>query len=143
MKGYITKYEKGKIEDYFNGKAAQLARRAAEVGFDKAAQEAGLKLVPTELFPVNLGNVFSFAPLRAVPDTETPTNAIYSEDFFIRAFSLGKDQVSAPDRAGRPGARAEAHGGEAASRHHGEPPGQLDLLCRQPVRPDRSRRRFS
>ena len=40
--------------------------------------------------------MFSLAPLRAIPDTATPTNAVYSEDFFYRAFSLGKDQVSAP-----------------------------------------------
>jgi hypothetical protein len=96
VKSYLNRYEKGKVEDYFNGKAAQLATRAATVGFDKAAQEAGLKVASTELFPVNLGNVFSFAPLRAVPDTETPTNAVYNEDFFIKAFSLAKDKVSAP-----------------------------------------------
>jgi hypothetical protein len=47
-------------------------------------------------FPVNLSNVFSFAPMRAVPDSATPVTAQYSEDFFFRAFSLGKDQVSTP-----------------------------------------------
>ena len=96
VKAYITKYEKGKIEDYFNEKAGQLSRRAAEIGFDKAAKDMGLKVVPTDFFPVNLSNVFSFAPLRATPDTETPAGASASEDFFIRAFSLGKDQVSPP-----------------------------------------------
>jgi len=96
VKAYITKYEKGKIEDYFNEKAGQLSRRAAEIGFDKAAKDMGLKIVPTEFFPVNLSNVFSFAPLRATPDTETPASAASSEDFFTRAFSLGKDQVSPP-----------------------------------------------
>ena len=96
VKGYLTKYEKGKIEDYYNERAAQLSRRSAEVGFDQAAREAGQKTVSTEAFPLNLGNVFSFAPLRAIPDTATPQNAVYSEDFFFRAFSLGKDQVSAP-----------------------------------------------
>jgi peptidyl-prolyl cis-trans isomerase D len=96
VKAYITKYEKGKIEDYFNERAGQLSRRAAEIGFDKAAKDIGLKTVPTEFFPVNLSNVFSFAPLKATPDTETPASAATSEDFFIRAFSLGKDQVSPP-----------------------------------------------
>ena len=50
----------------------------------------------TDYFPVNLENVFSFAPLQAVPETDTPCNAVNSEDFFYRAFSLGKDQASAP-----------------------------------------------
>lgn len=96
VKSYITKYEKGKIEDYFNEKAGQLSRRAAEIGFDKGAKDLGLKVIPTEFFPVNLSNVFSFAPVKANPATETPTSAVYSEDFFLRAFSLGKDQVSSP-----------------------------------------------
>ena len=96
VKNYLTRYEKGKIEDYFNAKAAQLAQSAEATGFERAAQQAGLKAVPTEFFPLNLGSVFSFAPVRAIPDTETPTNAIYSDDFFLRAFSLGKDQVSSP-----------------------------------------------
>jgi hypothetical protein len=52
--------------------------------------------VPTQAFPINLSNLFSFAPMKAIPDTATPVNAQYSEDFFVRAFSLGKDQVSAP-----------------------------------------------
>jgi hypothetical protein len=96
VKAYLNRYEKGKIEDYFNGRAAQLAIRSAAVGFDKAAKEAGLKTVSTEAFPVNLGNVFSFAPLKAIPENETPTAAVYNEDFFVRGFSLAKDQVSAP-----------------------------------------------
>ena len=47
-------------------------------------------------FPVNLANTFDFATLRAVPDSAMPSNAPYSDDFFYRAFTLGKDQVSAP-----------------------------------------------
>ena len=55
-----------------------------------------IAVVPTQPFPINLSNVFSFAPMNAIPDTATPVTAQYSEDFFFRAFSLGKDQVSAP-----------------------------------------------
>jgi hypothetical protein len=96
VRKYITTYEKGKIEDYFNERAGQLARRAAVVGLDAAARELQLTVGTTQPFPVNLSNVFSFAPMKAIPDTATPTNAQYSEDFFFRAFSLGKDAVSAP-----------------------------------------------
>ena len=96
VKAYLTKYEKGKIEDYFNEHATQLSRRAVEIGFEKAVAQAGLKLMRTDFFPVNLLNTFSFAPLQAVPAADTPSNAVSSEDFFYRAFSLGKDQASAP-----------------------------------------------
>jgi len=96
VRKYITTYEKGKIEDYFNERAGQLSRRAAEAGLDAAAREMQLTVVSTQPFPINLSNVFSFAPMKAIPDTATPVNAQYSEDFFFRAFSLGKDQVSAP-----------------------------------------------
>jgi peptidyl-prolyl cis-trans isomerase D len=96
VRTYITKYEKGKVEDYFNEKAGQLTRRTGEIGFDKAVKEASLKVVQTEFFPVNLGNVFSFVPFKAKVDADTPANATYSEDFFFRAFSLGKDQVTPP-----------------------------------------------
>ena len=96
VRKYITTYEKGKIEDYFNERAAQLSRRAAVAGLDAAAREMQLKVGTTQPFPVNLSNVFSFAPMKAIPDSETPANAQNSEDFFVRAFSLGKDQVSTP-----------------------------------------------
>jgi peptidyl-prolyl cis-trans isomerase D len=96
VRKYIGTYEKGKIEDYFNERAGQFSRRAAEAGLDAAAREMKLTVVPTQPFPINLSNVFSFAPLKAIPDTATPVNAQYSEDFFVRAFSLGKDQVSTP-----------------------------------------------
>jgi parvulin-like peptidyl-prolyl isomerase len=96
VKSYLTKYEKGKIEDYFNARATQVSRRAAEIGFEKAVAQAGLKVMRTDFFPVNLQNVFSFVPFQAVPQSDTPTNAVSSDDFFYRAFSLGKDQVSSP-----------------------------------------------
>jgi len=96
VRKYLTTYEKGKIEDYFSNQAGQLQRRAETEGLDAAARQAGLTVNALQPFPANLSNVFSFAPLRAIPDTATPTNAQYSDDFFYRAFSLGKDQVSAP-----------------------------------------------
>ena len=96
VRKYITTYEKGKIEDYFNERAGQLSRRAAVAGLDAAAREMQLTVGTTQAFPVNLSNVFSFAPMKAIPDSATPKNAQFSEDFFFRAFSLGKDQVSAP-----------------------------------------------
>jgi parvulin-like peptidyl-prolyl isomerase len=96
VRTYITTYEKGKIEDYFTTRAGQLTQRAGEIGFDRAVAAMNLKAVPTAFFPVNYNNVFSFAPLAAKNSADTPTNAQYSEDFFIKGFSLAADQVSAP-----------------------------------------------
>ncbi len=67
-----------------------------QIGFEKAASQIGLKVMRTDFFPVNYLNTFSFAPLNAIPQSDTPSNAVYSEDFFYRAFSLGKDQASPP-----------------------------------------------
>jgi parvulin-like peptidyl-prolyl isomerase len=96
VKSYITTYEKGKIEDYFNTRAGELSRLATDTGYDRAVKQMGLKSVDTVAFPVNLNNLFTFAPMQAVNNADTPANAGTSEDFFFRAFSLGKDQVSAP-----------------------------------------------
>jgi peptidyl-prolyl cis-trans isomerase D len=96
VRKYLTTYEKGKIEDYFSNQAGLLQRRAETEGLDAAARQGGLTVNTLQPFPVNVSNVFSFAPLKAAVDTATPTNAQYSDDFFYRAFSLGKDQVSAP-----------------------------------------------
>jgi parvulin-like peptidyl-prolyl isomerase len=96
VKAYLTKYEKGKIEDYFNERAAQLSRHAGDISFENAVVQAGLKVMRTDYFPINLQSVFSFAPLKAVPESDTPASAVNNDDFFYRAFSLGKDQASAP-----------------------------------------------
>jgi len=96
VKAYLGTYEKGKIEDYFVAQAEALARRAGEVGLAAAAKAAGVSTVATDFFPINLQSVFSFAALKAVPDSATPANAVNSEDFFFRAFSLGKEKASAP-----------------------------------------------
>lgn len=95
VKAYLGTYEKGKIEDYFVAKADALSRRAGEVGLAAAAKEAGTALTATDFFPINLQNVFSFSPLKAIPDAATPANAVYSEDFFFRAFSLAKEKATA------------------------------------------------
>ncbi len=96
IKDYIQRYEKGKIEDYYTELAGKLARRSGEIGFAAAAKEAGTKISSTGFFPVNLQSVFPYDTMKAVPESETPMSAIYSEEFFYRAFSLGKDQASAP-----------------------------------------------
>jgi peptidyl-prolyl cis-trans isomerase D len=96
VKGYILQYERGKVEDYFMELAGKLSRRAGEIGFLSAASEAGVQILKTDYFPINLQSVFSLAPVKAIPDSATPASAAYNEEFFVRAFSLGKDTASAP-----------------------------------------------
>ena len=96
VRKYVSSYEKGKIEDYFTGRATQMQHRADAVGLETAAREQQMSVATLQPFPINLANTFDFAQMKATPDTATPQNAAYSEDFFYRAFSLGKDQVSAP-----------------------------------------------
>jgi parvulin-like peptidyl-prolyl isomerase len=91
---YLTRYEKGKIEDWFVERAGKFARRAAETSFGAAAREAGVSVAETGYFPINLANTFPLSPLKAVPEEATPYSAAYSEDFFYRAFSLSRDQAS-------------------------------------------------
>jgi parvulin-like peptidyl-prolyl isomerase len=94
VRSYLTRYEKGKIEDWFVERAGKFARRSAETSFAAAAREAGVAVAETGYFPINLSNTFPLTPLTAVPQDATPYSAAYSEDFFYRAFSLSKDQAS-------------------------------------------------
>jgi hypothetical protein len=94
VRTYLTRYEKGRIEDWFVERAGKFARRAAETSFTAAAHEAGVTVAETAYFPINLSNTFPLSPLVAVPEDATPHSAAYSEDFFYRAFSLAKDQAS-------------------------------------------------
>ena len=94
VRSYLTRYEKGRIEDWFVERAGKFARRAAETTFAAAAREAGVATAETGWFPINLSNTFPLTPLTAVPENATPYSAAYSEDFFFRAFSLSKDQAS-------------------------------------------------
>ena len=94
VRDYLTRYEKGKIEDWFVERAGKFARRAAETSFAEAAREAGVAIAEIGYVPINLSNTFLLNPLSATPDSATPYSAAYSEDFYYRAFSLGKDQAS-------------------------------------------------
>ncbi len=96
VKNYLLRYERGKVEDYFMGIAGKMSRRSGEIGFATAAREANAPVAQTTWFPINLQNTFVLAPVKAIPDSATPPSAAYSEEFFTKAFSLAKDQVSSP-----------------------------------------------
>lgn len=96
VKSYLLRYERGKVEDYCNEKAGKFSRAANESGFDKAVKEAKLTANGTDWFPMNLSGVIRYKTIETIPDTASLSSAQYSEEFFLRAFSLSKDQTSAP-----------------------------------------------
>jgi len=96
VRSYLLRYERGKVEDYFNEKAGKFSRIANETSFDKAVKDGKLTACSTGWFPMNLAGVIRYKTITTIPDTVSLSSAQYSEEFFQRAFSLSKDQTSAP-----------------------------------------------
>lgn len=91
--GYLTAYEVSIIEDYFTAKAKDFAS-AAKSSFDSACSTFGIEKVTIAPFPLNYGS----ATISQSVDTSTKglTNADSNENFLKTAFSLKKDEISAP-----------------------------------------------
>ncbi|MBN2444192.1 MAG: SurA N-terminal domain-containing protein, partial [Spirochaetales bacterium] len=100
VREYIMKYQKNLIEEYSLELASAFAKKAEEVGFSQACTAMNLKPpYETEFFPINYLDVFTTKPVKAAsPDAPSILSASRSEDFFIEAFSLEKDNVSKPIR---------------------------------------------
>ena len=91
---YLNSYETSVIENYFIGKAKDFAADAALNGFDSACAKAGVEKTEIEPFPLNYGNV-------SIADTLNTgltglANAATDENFLTSAFSLKKNEISAP-----------------------------------------------
>ena len=140
VKGYITKYEKGKIEDYFNGRAAQVEPAGCGGRFRPGRAGGGTEAGPDGGIPVESRKRVLLRPASRRTGHRHADERDLQRGLLLSRFLPREGPGVGAHRAGRPGARSEAHRGKAAPRHHGEPPGQLDRLCGQPVRPNRSRR---
>ncbi|RPJ06778.1 MAG: peptidyl-prolyl cis-trans isomerase [Spirochaetaceae bacterium] len=94
---YVTTYEKGKIEGYFETKAREFAEAAGSNGFASAAVTQGLKSWETGYFPLNIKGL-SFLKTIPTPTDNAPSILSAQEDvvFFTQAFSLTGDKVSQP-----------------------------------------------
>ena len=97
LKNYLLWRQKGTVQDYFEAKAQEFRQKAQESSFIQACQEQGLDFYTTGFFPLNMGQL-SF--LKSIPPLEQETvslnTASANEDFFLKAFSLGPDQISEP-----------------------------------------------
>jgi hypothetical protein len=87
--------ERGKIEDYFIGKAKEFAALAQKNGFDAACKSSGIQKKTTTPFGINYGNA---KILTQIPSDKNPelAPAVTSENFFKTVFSLKPSEVSAP-----------------------------------------------
>jgi hypothetical protein len=105
VRDYMTRSERGAIEDWLVAKAKELAS-AGGAGFEAAAKKAGLAVKPAGPFPINYGDFSVYmadygqsAPLfksiegEAVPEL---SGASTSEKFLTEVFSLAVGAVSEP-----------------------------------------------
>jgi len=93
VKNYITIYEPGKIEDYFQQKA--MAVKSAE-NFKSAATQNNFSLYKTSSFPINYRdhNMFKKVEIENAPSDLRLFN--YNQDLLEKAFSLKENEVSDP-----------------------------------------------
>lgn len=92
---YINENERGRVEDYFVGKAKDFTAKANAEGLDAACKAFGVEKKTTTAFGINYGdvNILSPVPSDAYPEL---AGASTSETFFKTAFSLTANTVSEP-----------------------------------------------
>jgi len=97
---YLTRYERGRMEDWAMAEAERFAATATG-NFAEAAAAKGLTVKSTEPFPLNYGNAltveqFSLIGALEAGDKAELRGAERSERFFETVFSLEAGQVSRP-----------------------------------------------
>jgi peptidyl-prolyl cis-trans isomerase D len=103
VRDYISKYERGTMEDWTIAKAKELAASGG-AGFEAAAKKAGLAVKAAGPFPINYGDLVvsiygQSAPLfKAVEPTGSTelSGAANSEKFLTAAFSTSPGAVADP-----------------------------------------------
>ncbi len=104
VRDYLVANQKGIIEDYLQATAKDFSVVARKDGLEKASKVANKKVELTNSFPINYGGIlfptmYGNYPIMASPgsaDNKALSNASDKEDFFTKAFSLKKDEISAP-----------------------------------------------
>jgi peptidyl-prolyl cis-trans isomerase D len=96
VRNYLMRYEKGIVEDYTLSVAEAFHERVGDVGFLGATLEANYTVGMTDYFPINFQSYYYLTPVRSITDQIDISSAAFSEEFFIRAFSLGQGEVSSP-----------------------------------------------
>lgn len=94
---YMIRYELGKVEDYFWSAAESVKDAAEEKGFFNAVRDMDLISADSSFFPINFMNLFYNKPVKNISEQPDIAAAMYSEDFFIKAFSIKNNEtVSEP-----------------------------------------------
>lgn len=95
VKYYINYNEQGIVDDYFMALANNFASSAATLGFDEAAEAAGLEKKEIPSFSINYGgnSYISALPFSSISEL---SGAETNETFFKTAFSLKENEISSP-----------------------------------------------
>ena len=95
VKYYISYNEQGLIDDYYNGIAEDFALKATTMGFDEAAELAGVTKIEVPEFSINYGGTsfIGTLPFSNIPEL---SGAQLNENFFVTAFSLKPNEISSP-----------------------------------------------
>ena len=96
VRDYLMRYEKGIVEDYTLSVAEGFRERIDDIGFLGATLEEDYTVGLTDYFPINYQSYYFLTPVRSLTDQINLSSAAYSEEFFIRAFSLAPGEVSSP-----------------------------------------------
>ena len=96
VRGYMTSFERGLIEDYLRENGADFAATARDQSFEAAALEINQAPQLTEFFPVNYGNLSFFPPVSASANSVLETSAAFREEFLQQLFALGPGEVTEP-----------------------------------------------
>lgn len=91
---YMTIYEAGIIEDYFNEQASRFSIAAASLGFDEAASVYGVEVQSIDPFSLNYGSSALVSGLSS--SVSVLSSAQSNEDFLKTAFSLKENEISSP-----------------------------------------------
>jgi peptidyl-prolyl cis-trans isomerase D len=95
-RGYMMRYERGQVEDWFVKKAEAFRLRARDIGFLGAALTQDLKAQQTDFFPLNFQGLYFLAPVRSAGQDADLSSAATNEDFFLKAFRLAPGDLSEP-----------------------------------------------
>lgn len=91
---YVLTNESTLVQDYMQAAAEEFSLAAQAQGLQGAAEAFGYNVEQTVEFPVNLGSLTIFAPVKRSDGTDLD-NAEYSEEFFRTAYGLELGEVSA------------------------------------------------
>ncbi len=97
IRDYMTRFERGRIEDYLSARAEEFRTSASESTFQNAASAAGYDVQETNYFPINYGNAFFLNQVNtAAENTNSIQNAAFSTSFFETLFALDQESISEP-----------------------------------------------